>query len=118
MLPIVPPLYYDALPFRITLSSSIPIPINLAPLFTSIAEHQIERLTLISFTPETSSSSVMGDGQTVNGQAIAIISVSAIMSFLAVLTVILRFVARAYAAHHYYLDDYLIVGALVSHPAM
>ena len=60
----------------------------------------------------------MGDGQTVNGHAIAILTVSAIMSLLAILTVVLRFVARTYASHRYYLDDYLITFALVSDPVV
>lgn len=56
----------------------------------------------------------MGDGQRVNGQAIAIVSVSAVLSFLAILAVILRFIARTYKGGRYFVDDYLIVGALVS----
>lgn len=56
----------------------------------------------------------MGDGQTVNGQAIAIVTVSVILSVLAILSVMLRFFARRYKGAKYFLDDWLIVFALVS----
>ena len=56
----------------------------------------------------------MGDGQTLNGRAIAILTVSSILSFLAILAVALRFFARTYKGGRYYIDDYLIVFTLVN----
>ena len=55
----------------------------------------------------------MGDGQVMNGRAIAIISVSVVFSVLAILMVVLRFVARKAKGGKYYMDDYLVVLALV-----
>ncbi|KAK4698079.1 hypothetical protein P7C71_g98, partial [Lecanoromycetidae sp. Uapishka_2] len=54
----------------------------------------------------------MGDGQTVNGQAITIVAVSAVLSVFAILSVVLRFLARRHKGSHYFLDDYLIVFGL------
>lgn len=62
----------------------------------------------------TLTSTTMGDGQTVNGQAITIVVVSLILSVIAILSVILRFLARRHKGAEYYLDDYLIVFGLVS----
>lgn len=56
----------------------------------------------------------MASEQVLNGQAMAIIAVSAILSALATLAVILRFLARIHKSYRYYLDDYLVVGGLVS----
>lgn len=55
----------------------------------------------------------MGDGQKVNGQAKAILAVNAIFSFLAILCVVLRFMAKRYKKMAYTIDDWLIVIALV-----
>ena len=55
----------------------------------------------------------MGDGQNMNGQAVRILVVSALLSVLAILAVVLRFMARTHKSHSYYLDDYLVVLGLV-----
>ncbi|KAL6715742.1 hypothetical protein ACLMJK_006703 [Lecanora helva] len=55
----------------------------------------------------------MGTGQSMNGQGITIIALSAILSFLAILAVILRFIARSFKTKVYFLDDYLIVLGLI-----
>lgn len=56
----------------------------------------------------------MSDGQVMNGQAITIITVSVLLSSLAILAVVLRFFARMYKGPSFYLDDYLVVLGLVS----
>lgn len=55
----------------------------------------------------------MGDGQTVNGQAKAIVAVSAVLSALAILAVALRFYAKTYKGKNLHKDDWLILGGLV-----
>lgn len=56
----------------------------------------------------------MGDGQILNGHGRAIIAVSVIFSALAILSVALRFLVRVRMKTCYYLDDWIIVAALVS----
>ena len=48
-----------------------------------------------------------------NGQAMAIIAVSAVLSALAICSVVLRFLARRFKGVPCFIDDYLIVIALV-----
>ena len=55
----------------------------------------------------------MVDGQTMNNQAVRILVVSILLSALAILAVVLRFLARTHKGRSYYLDDYLVVFALV-----
>lgn len=55
----------------------------------------------------------MGDGQTVNGQAKVILAVSAVLSALAILAVVLRFYSKTYKPTRIFLDDWLILGGLV-----
>ena len=56
----------------------------------------------------------MGDGQTVNGHAKAIVAVSAVFSALAILAVALRFYTRTFKkGGKLHKDDWLILGGLV-----
>ena len=56
----------------------------------------------------------MGDGQTVNGHAKAIVAVSAVFSAIAILAVALRFYTRTFKkGAKLYKDDWLILGGLV-----
>ena len=56
----------------------------------------------------------MDNGQDITSQSTTIIAVSAGLSFVAFLAVILRFLVRRYKSGKYYLDDHLIVIGLVS----
>lgn len=56
----------------------------------------------------------MGDGQTLNGHAKAIVTVSAVFSALAILAVALRFYTRTFKkGAKLQKDDWLILGGLV-----
>ena len=56
----------------------------------------------------------MGDGQTLNGHARAIVAVSAVFSVLAILAVALRFYTRTFRkGAQLHKDDWLILGGLV-----
>ena len=56
----------------------------------------------------------MRDGQTMNSRGRAIIAVSAVFSLFAIVSVVLRFLVKAKAKSPIFLDDYLIVAALVT----